>query len=733
MLAAVTTASALPPVNLSSVAGGNAGFVINGIDQGDQAGFSVSGAGDVNGDGLADVIVGAFLAAGNTGESYVVFGKTSTTAVDLSDVAAGTGGGFVINGDDVGDFAGRVSAAGDVNGDGLADVIVGAYGAAAFAGESYVVFGKASTTAVNLLTVAAGAGGGFAINGDDVGDRSGFSISGAGDVNGDGLADLVVGAKYAYGGASYSGESYVVFGKASTAAVSLAGVAAGVGGFVIGGIDFGDLSAFSVSGAGDVNGDGLADVIVGAPYSDPGGVQSAGESYVVFGKVSTTAVDLANVVAGNGGFVITGAAGFDYSGFSVSGAGDVNGDGLADVIVGATEFFVGAGESYVVFGKATTTAVSLADVVAGTGGGFVINGIDGYDKAGFSVSGAGDVDGDGLADVVVGAHDADPGGAGSAGEGYVVFGKTSTTAVSLADVVAGVGGFVMNGIDAYDFAGVSVSGAGDINGDCLADVIVGARAADPGGVDAAGESYVVFSPAATGPNINEVGIFRNSLWFLDTTGDNQAGAGDDFFVFGLPTDTPVRGDWNGDGTDNVGIYRNGLWFLDLTGDNQAGAGDVFFEFGLPADTPVVGDWNGDGTDEIGIFRNGLWFLDLNGDNQAGAEDTFFVFGLSTDIPVVGNWDGAVGDEVGIYRNGLWFLDLTGDNQAGAGDTFFGFGLPADIPVVGDWNGLPGDEVGIYRNGLWFLDTSGDDQAGAGDAFFVFGLPTDTPVVGGSCP
>src|SRR3954454_9561386 len=112
------------------------------------------------------------------------------------------------------------------------------------------------------------------------------------------------------------------------APIELSDIAAGHGGFALNGINPGDNSGVSVSGAGDVNGDGLADLIVGAPSSGPNGGDS-GQSYVVFGKADGTAVELSDVIAGHGGFALNGAAEGDSSGFSVSGAGDVNGDGSA--------------------------------------------------------------------------------------------------------------------------------------------------------------------------------------------------------------------------------------------------------------------------------------------------------------------------------------------------------------------------------------------------------------------
>ena len=515
---------------------GRNGFVINGINARDFSGSSVSDVGDINGDGVADVIIGAEPNGYTSArESYVVFGGSgvgSGGSLDLSSLDGSNGFAIKAN-DSYGASGYSVSGAGDFNGDGVGDLIIGARYAgtndSSQEGESYLVFGGSSVGSSGLLNLADLDGiNGFVINGIDEADRSGFSVSGAGDINGDGLDDVVIGAIYGGpNGMSRAGESYIVFGRSgsvSSGSLNLSSID-GTNGFVINGINANDNSGYSVSDAGDINGDGVADVVIGANRAGPNGDEPAGESYVVFGGSSVGRSGSLNLsdLDGTNGFVINGIDQDDRSGNSVSSAGDINGDGVDDVIIGASYadpngIFI-AGESYVVFGGSgvgSGGSLNLSDL-NGTSG-FVVNGIDQSDFSGDSVSGAGDINGDGVDDVIIGASLADRNGNSNAGESYVVFGGRvagSGGSLNLADL-DGVNGFVLNGIDAYDFSGLSVSGAGDINGDGVDDVIIGASWADPNNTENAGESYVVFGATGmavfpSGPDNNQFANAENLI------------------------------------------------------------------------------------------------------------------------------------------------------------------------------------------------------------------------------
>ena len=353
---------------------------------------------------------------------------------------------------------------------------------------------------VNLNLSSLNGANGFIIPGLDEDSRLGDAVSNAGDINGDGIVDILIGAKDAdVNDQNSTGKIYVIFGENTNFSpiFNLANLD-GNNGFVINGINPEDLAGISVSKAGDINNDGFDDLIIGARGADPDNESNAGESYVVFGTNTgfNSSLDLANL-DGNNGFVINGIDGGDLSGTSVSNAGDVNGDDIDDLIIGANfadpNSTSNAGESYVVFGNNDGFGSSLNLANLNGNNGFVINGIDKSDFSGVSVSSAGDINNDGLDDVIIGANFADPNGNKNAGESYLVFGNNTefNSSLNLANL-DGNNGFVINGIDAGDNSGISVSSAGDINGDGFADLIVGAANADPHNQENGGEAYIIF-------------------------------------------------------------------------------------------------------------------------------------------------------------------------------------------------------------------------------------------------
>ena len=541
------------------------GFVIRGPDAGADAGRSVASAGDVNGDGIGDIIVGAPRAAedlplnpsSQPGEAYLLFGDgESLGAVDDSgmavvDLAALTPDqGFVLRGSDAGDLIGwSVGRAGDVNQDGFADLILGNPTAGANnAGAAYVLFGKeagfgaldASGRAVVDLGHLSSSHG-FVIEGA-AGDLAGWSVSTAGDLNDDGFDDMIIGAPYGGAGGDFSGQAYVVYGKqagfgtidgAGRAIVDLGNLASDDG-FVIHGAAAGDQAGWSVSTAGDVNGDGISDLIVGAPFSSVGGTY-VGEAYVIFGDgggLGTTdgsghaVVDLGSA-AGLGssqGFVIRGEASWGFASWSVSAAGDVNGDGIGDLIIGAP--YSGGtigGQAYVLygsiagFGALDASGRTVVDLANGASAfspdqGFVITGADPRALAGLQVSGAGDVNGDGYADLLVGLPSA-TGDAQGAGKTYVIYGSANSPGAldnagrAMVDLssLGPTQGFVIQGDGAGDRSGFGVAAAGDVNGDDVDDLIVGAPYGDSGGTDS-GQAYVLYGQSTgAGTRIVRVG------------------------------------------------------------------------------------------------------------------------------------------------------------------------------------------------------------------------------------
>ena len=437
-----------------TVALADAEAIFQGAAAGDYAGAAVAGAGDVNGDGYDDVLVGsprADTAGSNAGDAYLMFGPISgTMTLDTADA--------VLSGIAASDLAGQsLAGLGDWNSDGYGEIVIGAYGddtSGSGNGAAYILQGPVSSMSLGDAHAV--------VLGTADNDALGYAVALAGDTNADAVPDLIVGA---YGTDSYgsnAGSAYLFTGPLTGQIAASSAVAT-----FNGGTD-GDNAGWSVSSAGDTNGDALADLIIGAPSADNTGTD-AGLAAVFLGPPA------GSYTMSAGDAVLTGVTAGDYAGYAVAGAGDVNGDGYDDVVVGAygaDDGTSGGGVAYILWGP-------LAGSKSLAGAETIIHGDSASGRLGIAVAAAGDINSDGQADVLLGA-DRYYGGLGA---GYLVLGYAmGTIDASSADAM-------LEGQTYYDWAGASVAGAGDTNADGRDDVLVGAWGNDASGSDA-GAAYL---------------------------------------------------------------------------------------------------------------------------------------------------------------------------------------------------------------------------------------------------
>lgn len=601
-----------------------ADLLVDGLQPGERMGACVATAGDVNGDGYSDIIVGlpdhddgANIDAGRV----MVFHGSAT---GLGGVAAWTMIGTMANAR----FGHSVSTAGDVNGDGYSDIIVGAPGQSG-QGGAFVYHGSATGL---QLTAAWG------VLGMEAGAAYGTCVALAGDVNGDLVSDVLVGAPLANGAGTDRGKAYCYRGSLG------AGLVVAPLWTWTGTQDNAQLG-FSVAGAGDLNGDGRSDVVVGEPYYDA--------SLTDRGRVS--------VFHGNGaGLSLAttrdGPSTSSHYGYAVSAAGDMNGDGYGELLVGAPGYSTGRGRLYGYRGGASGIEPTATSIFSATQNGA---------RLGSSVSLAGDVNMDGYADVVVGAplYDA----AFTDGGRVMVF-----------IGAPGVGSHFTTGYRTYDGTqanaqfGFAVHTGGDVNGDGISDLLLGMP--EQGGLGRIGVYHGgpdVLSPSTT------------PVW------SQQSDA--DYALMGSSVDQ--AGDVNGDGFADVIIGIPGANQVRVYLGSATGLSNTYWSAtGSAADEEFgnavsgAGDVNGDGYSDVIIggyahdSYRGRAYVYLGSATGLGAAYHWRVTGAVAG----GRFGGAVSSAGDVNGDGYSDILVGAYHENNVGAVYGYYGGPSGLSATASW-------------------------------------------------
>ncbi|MEO1278845.1 MAG: integrin alpha [Planctomycetota bacterium] len=529
----------------ASLLRGDSGFVMTTLPRDSRLGRSIAAAGDINNDGIDDFAVTAF--DGRDASVYVIFGRADGGFGDELDVWAldGSNGFRIREGPALERFARFARTIGDINHDGVDDLFVSGI-ARAWPDVAFVVFGRADGSFPALFEpqdLGPGEGLFLQVSPDRGRMRGDASVNGAGlgDFNGDGVDDLAIGTGALPIPNGNTGKAYVLYGSADgfPESINLEELD-GVDGFVMIPEEAQDLFGLSMAGAGDVNGDGLGDIVIGGPGRNAiigMRIPTAGKAHVVFGTDSPPAELLLGELDGTNGFTLRPERDEDFAlGYGVWGVGDVNGDGRDDVAIGAPE--AGPefqGEVYVVYGRGSFEAEYLTDELTESDA-LVITGRTGPDaddaSLGWSI-GFGDPNGDGIPDVLIG----DPTQYSflQSNGVHVLFGRADGGPLVPGGVLAiedldGRLGFTIEwSAGAQSFFGGSVGGLGDINADGVGDIGIGANLSD----QSAGRAFVHFG---------------GGLCTIDLNGDRTADLFDILTFLDLFEARDPIADWDGDGS-----------------------------------------------------------------------------------------------------------------------------------------------------------------------------------------
>jgi VCBS repeat-containing protein len=602
------------------------------------AGSSVAGL-DLNADGINDTAQADFSAEANAGTVTVVYGNPGgfDASVDLTNL--GSTDGFALTGAEGDEFGFVLASATNLTGNGTEALLIGARAA----GTVSVVFSNTTTvgfTVTGLPTLA-----------------DGMSLTGIGDFNGDGIGDFAIGAPEAGDGLTFPGAVYVIYGSNTLTGTLDVSALDGTNGFVIEGFDQTDNAGAAIAGTGDLNGDGFDDLLIGAPGYDDAFNTNSGTAFIVYGSGSTDAAeDITNTDLDITTFV--GSAQGAELGSAVGAGQDVNGDGIADLILGAPladPNGASSGVAHVVFGTGPTDNLDLG-TLDGTDG-FTLEGLAAGDQLGAAVQMLGDVTGDGIGDIGVLTR---------SGDLYIVYGSADDTGGSVdLSMLDGTNGIVMQNVFEGDAnTQVTLTALGDVNGDTSGAIgDIGIAATGLGG-----------APLAS---LNILGGLANFAALQAAA----AGAG------GTIDFSAISGDVEFAGT-NVTITVGGDTAEDMTEDDATVSGTLTITDSTGSTTPVFANDSASGALGMFVVVNNIWTYTLNtdlqsldagdfvtdsasltADNGTQQEVTVTIQGLNDNPFAVGDIALTVGEDTGKTIAGVTLTDFDEDDSPSLAGAF----------------------------------------------------------------